>query len=98
LIEESDRTCPCGAGFLENSDLVDCTKKVYDLCLSGTTRAQNGECLTAWRIIKALTILLDTLYAWRIVKALTILMDTLYAWHIIKALTILYAIQLNLSM
>jgi hypothetical protein len=46
VFQESDRTCPCGAGFLENADLVDCTKKVYDLCLSGTTRAQNGECLT----------------------------------------------------
>ncbi|XP_062603182.1 uncharacterized protein LOC134264959 [Saccostrea cucullata] len=44
--QESDRQCPCAAGFLELADNTDCVKKVYDLCKEGTTRAQNGQCLT----------------------------------------------------
>ena len=43
--QESDRQRPCGAGFLELADNVDCVKQVYDLCKEGTWRAQNGECL-----------------------------------------------------
>lgn len=44
-MKESDRQCPCAAGFLELADNADCVKKVYDLCKEGTTRAQNGQCL-----------------------------------------------------
>ena len=43
--QESDRQCPCGAGFLELADNMGCVKQVYDLCKEGTWRAQNGECL-----------------------------------------------------
>lgn len=46
LLQPSDRTCPCKAGYLEVDGLQDCSKQVYDLCVEGTYRTQTGQCLT----------------------------------------------------
>ncbi|RUS80256.1 hypothetical protein EGW08_011985, partial [Elysia chlorotica] len=44
----SDRTCPCKAGYVQvtntDSQSLDCSKKVYPRCGSGTYRTQDGRC------------------------------------------------------
>ena len=45
--QPSDRKCPCRHGFKVMEDREqDCVKSVYDLCVEGTTRTQNGKCFT----------------------------------------------------
>ena len=44
FLQESDRTCPCQAGFLETDGDTDCIKKVYPRCADNEYRDQEGEC------------------------------------------------------
>ena len=44
-LQESDRTCPCRAGYQEASEGdEDCIREVYDLCRRGKSRSQHGTC------------------------------------------------------
>ncbi|XP_069599125.1 uncharacterized protein [Ranitomeya imitator] len=46
MFKPSDGRCPCAAGHHPTDDGVSCVQIVYDICRDGSTRSQEGKCLS----------------------------------------------------